>query len=114
MLSAVGALIKTHCREEDIPCRYGGEEFLLILPGASLEVTLERAEKLREAVKELQIHHRGRYINSTSMSLGVAVFPDHGAAGEDLIRAADNALYRAKAQGRDRVVAASARGAETG
>jgi diguanylate cyclase (GGDEF)-like protein len=114
MLRAVGALIKTHCRAEDIQCRYGGEEFLLILPGASLEVTLERAEKLREAVKELQIHHLDRYINPTTMSLGVAVFPGHGATGEDLIRAADNALYRAKAQGRDRVVAASARGAETG
>ena len=113
MLSAVGALIRTHCRAEDIPCRYGGEEFLLILPGASLEVTLERAEKLREAVKGLQIHHRDRYINPTSMSLGVAVFPDHGAAGEDLIRAADNALYLAKAQGRNRVVAASVRDSDT-
>jgi diguanylate cyclase (GGDEF)-like protein len=107
MLSAVGSLIKTHCREEDIPCRYGGEEFLLILSGASSEVTLGRAEKLRQAVKELQIQHRGRYINPTTMSLGVAVFPDQGATGEDLIRAADNALYLAKAEGRDRVVVAN-------
>ncbi len=107
MLSAVGSLIKTHCREEDIPCRYGGEEFLLILSGASSEVTLGRAEKLRQAVKELQIQHRGQYINPTTMSLGVAVFPDQGATGEDLIRAADNALYLAKAEGRDRVVVAT-------
>ena len=107
MLSAVGSLIMANCREEDIPCRYGGEEFLLILPGASFEVTLDRAERLRAAVKELQIQHRGRNINPTTMSLGVAVFPDQGATGEDLIRAADNALYLAKAQGRDRVVAAN-------
>ncbi len=113
MLSAVGALIKTHCRAEDIQCRYGGEEFLLILPGVSLEVTLERAEKLREAVKELKIQHRDRYINPTTMSLGVAVFPDHGPTGEDLIRAADNALYLAKAQGRNRVVVASVRDSHT-
>jgi len=112
ILSAVGGLIRTHCREEDIPCRYGGEEFLLVLPGASLEVTVGRAEKLREAVKRLQIQHRGQSLTSTTMSLGVAVFPDHGATGEDLLRAADMALYRTKAEGRDRVVVASDGGVE--
>jgi len=112
ILNAVGGLIRIHCREEDIPCRYGGEEFLLVLPGASLDVTMGRAEKLREAVKQLQIQHRGQSLTSTTMSLGVAVFPDTGATVEDLLRAADMALYRSKAEGRDRVVVGSDGGAD--
>jgi diguanylate cyclase (GGDEF)-like protein/PAS domain S-box-containing protein len=104
LLSALGTLLKSQIREEDIACRYGGEEFLLILPGASQEVTLDRAEILRQAVKEMHLHYQG--LKPTTLSLGVAVYPDHGDTGLTIIRAADAALYRAKQAGRDRVIAA--------
>jgi diguanylate cyclase (GGDEF)-like protein/PAS domain S-box-containing protein len=104
LLSALGILLKSHIRGEDIACRYGGEEFLLILPGASMTIALERAESLRLAVKEMHLHHSG--LKPTTLSLGVAVYPDHGDNGLQLIQSADAALYRAKDAGRDRVVAA--------
>ena len=104
LLSALGILLKSHIRGEDIACRYGGEEFLLILPGASMEIALERAESLRLAVKEMHQHYQG--LKPASLSLGVAVYPDHGDTGLQLIQSADAALYRAKKAGRDRVMAA--------
>ena len=104
LLSALGILLKSHIRGEDIACRYGGEEFLLILPGASMEIALERAESLRQAVKEMHQHYQG--LKPTTLSLGVAVYPDHGDTGLQLIQSADAALYRAKQAGRDRVMAA--------
>jgi len=105
ILSALGNLVKSQIRGEDIACRYGGEEFLLIIPGAVMGVALERAELLRHAAKDLHIHHRG--LKPITLSLGVAVYPLHGATGLALIQAADVALYRAKRGGRDQVVAAA-------
>jgi diguanylate cyclase (GGDEF)-like protein/PAS domain S-box-containing protein len=104
MLKAVGQFLQSRMREEDLACRYGGEEFVFVLPEASLEATRQRAERLREEVKGLRVQHRGRDLESVSVSLGVAVFPEHGATGAALLRAADHALYRAKAEGRDRLV----------
>jgi diguanylate cyclase (GGDEF)-like protein/PAS domain S-box-containing protein len=103
LLSALGTLLKSHIRGEDIACRYGGEEFLLILPGASVSIALARAESLRLAVKEMHQHHHG--LKPTSLSLGVAVYPEHGDTGLQLIQSADAALYRAKKAGRDQVMA---------
>jgi diguanylate cyclase (GGDEF)-like protein len=111
LLSALGILLKSLIRGEDIACRYGGEEFLLILPGASLEIALERAENVRQAVKEMHLHHQG--LKPATLSLGVAVFPDHGDTGLQLIQSADTALYRAKHAGRDRVMAAQYAGETT-
>ncbi len=105
LLNALGNLVKGQIRGEDIACRYGGEEFLLIIPGAVMEVALERAELLRQAVKEMHIHHRG--LKPITLSLGVAVYPVHGQTGLELIRAADVALYQAKREGRDQVIAAA-------
>jgi diguanylate cyclase (GGDEF)-like protein/PAS domain S-box-containing protein len=104
LLSALGNLLKTQIRGEDIACRYGGEEFLLIMPGTSMEVALKRAEILRQAVK--QMHHQYQGLRPSTLSLGVAVYPDHGDTGLQLIRSADAALYRAKQAGRDRVMTA--------
>ena len=84
LLSALGTLLKSQIRGEDIACRYGGEEFLLILPGASMEIALERAESLRQAVKEMHLHYQG--LKPTTLSLGVAVYPDHGDTGLQLIQ----------------------------
>jgi diguanylate cyclase (GGDEF)-like protein/PAS domain S-box-containing protein len=106
LLQAFGEMVRAQVRSEDIACRYGGEEFTLIMPEASLEVTLRRADKLRQEVKNLRVQQRGQSLGVITVSLGVAVYPEFGATAEALIRAADLALYRAKAGGRDRVEAA--------
>jgi diguanylate cyclase (GGDEF)-like protein len=103
LLSALANVITTGIRADDIACRYGGEEFLLIMPGASLETTRERADNLSQAVRNLQVKYQDQLLQSTTISLGVAIFPDHGLTAEEVIAAADAALYRAKQAGRDRV-----------
>ena len=104
LLRAVGHFLQTHIRGEDLACRYGGEEFLLILSDSSLDDTRKRAEELRGGIKGLDVRHRGVALGPVSASLGVAVFPEHGVTADALVRAADVALYQAKAEGRDRVV----------
>ena len=107
MLRAVGDFLGTSVRGDDVACRYGGEEFVVILPRASLENTRRRAEALREGMRGLQLEPSGPRMPSVTMSIGVACSPNHGETREQLIHAADVALYRAKARGRDRVVVAS-------
>ncbi len=108
VLRRLGALLRTNIRAEDIACRYGGEEFVLIMPDASLEVTRKRAEKLCEEVKHLEIVSHEHTLSSVTLSLGVAAYPDHGQTGEAVLKAADESLYRAKRAGRDRVEVAEA------
>jgi diguanylate cyclase (GGDEF)-like protein/PAS domain S-box-containing protein len=103
VLASFGDFLQNSVRKGDIACRYGGEEFLLILPGASREDAVARAHQLREVSGHLAISHRGKALGPVTLSLGVAVFPDHGSSGGTLLRAADQALYRAKHLGRDRV-----------
>ena len=112
LLREVGKLLQQQSRKEDIVCRYGGEEFLFILPETTLDVLQKRAEHLRTAVKALHVSHHGQPLNTLTMSGGVAAFPDHGRTAESLLQAADAALYRAKQEGRDRVVVADAASAE--
>ena len=106
VLREVGHFLQRHVRGDDIACRYGGEEFTLILPETSLEVIRARAEQLRERIKQLQVGYHGQLLGPLTVSLGVAILPDHGTSGEAVLHAADAALYRAKAEGRDRVVVA--------
>lgn len=87
-------------------CRYGGEEFTLILPESSLEDTRRRAEELRIAFQQLSIKHRDIVLGKVTLSLGVAALPDHGTTSVELLAAADGALLRAKEEGRDRVLIA--------
>jgi diguanylate cyclase (GGDEF)-like protein len=105
-LRELGNLLGTSVRADDIACRFGGEEFILVLPEAPLEATRRRAEELREAIARLRVQHRGRQLPTVTASLGVAVFPDHGANVGELIRAADDALYQAKSGGRNRLAIA--------
>ncbi len=107
MLRAVGDFLGTSVRGDDVACRYGGEEFVVILPRASLENTRRRAEALRQGMKDLRLDPSGPPMPNATMSIGVACSPDHGETREELIHAADVALYRAKAGGRDQVVVAS-------
>lgn len=104
LLRELGTFLNANVRGEDIACRYGGEEFALIMTEASLEIIRERAEKLREGVKHINIHSLGQTSGTITISLGVAIFPQHGSSGEAVLQAADAALYKAKAEGRDRVV----------
>jgi diguanylate cyclase (GGDEF)-like protein/PAS domain S-box-containing protein len=107
LLAAVGGYIKKHIRREDVPCRYGGEEFLLILPDASLENTYNRAEELRHLISKFDVKHLGLSLGKITASFGVAACPDHGENMEDVIRAADAALYLAKSGGRNLTVMAN-------
>jgi diguanylate cyclase (GGDEF)-like protein/PAS domain S-box-containing protein len=105
VLSQVSKLLQENIRSGDIACRYGGDEFILILPGADLTVAVERAELIRHMVKKVKfkIINEGERI---TLSLGVATFPGHGSTLETLVSAADHALYRAKQEGRDQAIAA--------
>jgi diguanylate cyclase (GGDEF)-like protein len=106
LLKELGTLLKSNIRGEDIACRYGGEEFTLILPEGTGGVTRQRAEFFREAIQRLDVHFRGHPLGKITASMGVAVFPDHGRTASALIDAADKALYRSKAAGRDKVTLA--------
>ena len=106
LLRELGNFLRAHIRGEDVACRYGGEEVMLILPEASLAVTRERAEHLRDDIKHLHAQYHDQPLGAVMLSQGVAVFPDHGSTGEAVLKAADAALYRAKREGRDRVVVA--------
>ena len=106
VLQELGKLLFRGVRSADVACRYGGEELLLVLPGASLDVARQRAERVRSDVKNLQVERGGRPLGTITVSLGVAIFPDHGSTGEAVLESADAALYRAKNDGRDRVVVA--------
>ena len=107
LLRDLGSLFATEIRGGDIACRYGGEEFLLILSDTDLQVAGERAEKLQEQVRNMQVRYRGETLRRITMSIGVAGFPQHGSEASQIVTAADRALYQAKAAGRDRVIVAS-------
>ncbi len=106
VLRELGGFLQSQIRHEDVACRLGGEEFLLILPDTSLDVTRQRAEKLREAGKRVSIQYGGRPLGGITLSMGVVVFPVHGTTCDVILRSADEALYQAKLQGRDCVVVA--------
>jgi diguanylate cyclase (GGDEF)-like protein len=106
VLREMGASLARTARAEDISCRFGGEEFLLILPGTSLDGARTRAERVRSQARKLAVMHQGKPVGTITVSLGVAAFPAHGSSAKELIASVDAALYRAKREGRDRVVVA--------
>jgi diguanylate cyclase len=106
LLQELARLFHTQLRAEDIACRYGGEEFTLILPETSLEAATERAQQLCQAVRATTVQYRGRLLPHFSVSIGLACYPHHATTRDALLQAADRALYRAKEEGRDRSVAA--------
>ena len=103
LLCAVGEVLKSRIRSEDIACRFGGEEFVVILPEASLAEATRLAKDLRVSIGNLKIKHRCQPLGSITASMGVAVFPANGATVDTVLRAADSALYQAKVCGRDRI-----------
>jgi diguanylate cyclase (GGDEF)-like protein/PAS domain S-box-containing protein len=103
LLRAFGDLLKRNTRGQDIACRYGGEEFALVLTDTTLNGALQRSEILRQQVKQMSVEYAGQLLGAVSISMGVALFPDHGVSMGDVLRASDQALYCAKREGRDRV-----------
>jgi len=106
LLRALGEFLNHRTRGQDVACRYGGEELALILAGASVESSCKRAQILRHEMRQLQVQHAGQAMGAITLSMGVAAFPTHATNAETLVKAADDALYRAKKEGRDRIVLA--------
>ncbi|MEX1257967.1 MAG: diguanylate cyclase [Gemmatimonadota bacterium] len=104
-LRAFGTFLAEHTRGQDVACRYGGEEFAIVLCGADSAAVATRAELMIRDLKQLDLRHAGRTLGPITVSIGGAVYPGYE-SGADLLRAADEALYRAKVQGRDRFVMA--------
>lgn len=106
VLLEISNFLLRNLRKSDIPCRYGGEELTIILPDTSLEYAKYVAEHLREGVRLLELKYGDQDLGKITISLGVSNFPIHGNKVDDLIKAADEALYLAKDRGRDKVVIA--------
>ncbi len=113
VLREAAAFLLKSVRAEDFVCRFGGEEFIVILPAADLRASQARAERIRSKLRELPVMHQGKLLPMITVSVGVAGLPLHGTVPKALIEAADAALYRAKREGRDRVVTAEAVPTET-
>jgi len=106
-LREAATVLVENVRTSDVVSRVGGEEFLLIFPGASIEAALRKIDRIREKMKALEILHRGQRLPPVTFSAGAAGYPANGIAPDVLLRAADKALYEAKHAGRDRSVLAS-------
>ena len=106
IIKEVGLYLRTNIRNEDFACRYGGDEFTLIMPGMSLEDAYHRFLKIHENICNLSFRYEDTRIVGLTVSAGLACFRLHGCESEDLLRAADKALYKAKAEGKNRVIIA--------
>ncbi len=103
LLSAFARLLQANCRPEDIACRFGGEEFTVILPEAGKDIGLQRANVILAAAAQMVVSHQGAPLGRITTSIGMSVMPEHGTTGSSLLEAADKALYQAKSDGRNRV-----------
>jgi diguanylate cyclase (GGDEF)-like protein len=103
VLQKIGNLMFKVFRGEDSPCRYGGEEFAIILPGADLESTKMRAADFLETTRKMDLQFGDESLGRITCSIGIAVYPEHEDTANNLIKSADQALYMAKSKGRDRV-----------
>jgi diguanylate cyclase (GGDEF)-like protein len=108
VLQSVGRFLREGVRQEDVACRYGGEEFSLLLPGMQPDLAFARAERLRIGIEGLRIQFGSQLLGPITASFGMAMFPDNGNEPGYLFQQADAALYRAKKEGRNRVLRAPA------
>lgn len=106
VLVTMGKMLQGFFRGEDVVCRYGGEEFAVVMPEAKTGDAAARAEQLRAKAEQLTIRFQERELDRVTLSIGVATFPEHASTPEDLLRAADQCLYRSKSAGRNRVTVA--------
>ena len=108
LLQSIGAILLKHMRGGDIACRFGGEEFALVYPGMTEDVAFARLESIRNEIGNHSLSHRGKACAPVTISAGIAVYPDCGPDIETLINVADQALYKSKESGRNRVTIAHA------
>jgi diguanylate cyclase (GGDEF)-like protein/PAS domain S-box-containing protein len=102
ILQALADKIRHAIRDSDLACRYGGDEFIIILPNVTLDIAYQRAEQIRQNIEEMSITYKVATLKVTA-SLGVSVFPEHGSSADLIMRTADKALYVSKLEGRNRV-----------
>ena len=103
VLRTFSEIVQQNIRKSDMACRLGGEELVVVLPDAGIDVASARAETLRQAFHDLQLRYQNKPLGSVTASFGVAVYPDHATTSEALLQLGDTALYRAKHDGRNRV-----------
>jgi diguanylate cyclase (GGDEF)-like protein len=103
VIKSLANLMLSAIRTNDIACRYGGEEFIIILLNAPTDIALERAEQLRESASNLAITYKGQQLDAVTVSIGVSTFPKHGTNRDELIVKSDMALASAKSNGKNRV-----------
>jgi len=106
LLAKFADVLQRSIRSEDIACRYGGEEFTVVMLEADADIALRCAEQVRDAVSAMSVEHRREQLPHVTVSIGLAAFPAHATTADALLRHADAALYLAKKAGRDRVVTA--------
>jgi len=106
VLQSLADLFRKFFRTTDICCRYGGEEFAIILPESSSKDAVIRADVLRAEVKSLRLQYKKQSLGPLTVSIGVAAFPEHGSTSQELLKIADQCLYESKARGRDVVTVA--------
>ena len=109
LLREFGRVLREHLRKSDISCRFGGDEFVLVLPDSSIADTQERVEQIRKFLEGLPIHYGEQVFGLITLSAGIAQTPEHGTSASELLRAADEALYAAKQAGRNRTTIYEAR-----
>jgi diguanylate cyclase (GGDEF)-like protein len=103
VLKAIADAFANEIRRGDFACRYGGEEFVIVMPNIDCEIAYERAEKLREALNSLSVPYE-IYKLTTTVSMGIACYPTNGETRKAILRAADKAMYAAKDAGRDHIL----------
>src|SRR5580658_203763 len=106
VLQSLADLFRTFFRTTDICCRYGGEEFAILLPESSSQDAAKRANALRSEVRSLRLQHKKQTLGPLSLSAGVAAFPEHASNSDELLNIADKCLYESKLHGRDAVTIA--------
>jgi len=106
VLQSLADMFRNFFRSSDICCRYGGEEFAIVLPDSSAEDAVIRADGLRAAVKNMRLQYKKQTLGSLTLSVGIAVFPEHCSTAIELLKIADECLYESKARGRDIVTLA--------
>ena len=102
-LKIVAGILQKQFRESDLVCRYGGEEFVVVMPGATSEAAMDKASQLSSAVRDVAIIHREKDLGALTVSVGVASWPESGEKPLQILTLADRALYRAKEAGRNRI-----------